>query len=215
MPVQRAAERFLSRGEGWEGRYCFSYGEHYDSGNVSFGHLVACNEFRIEPGHGFGEHHHAGIEVVSWVLEGTLLHDGQERVERGGLQVLSTGTGIEHSETNPGPGPLRLLQMWLVPAEQGPPRHALVGAPGGFGPLDLPLRQPGARLHAGTLPAGTRVALPQVPFVFLLVTDGSVTVGETVGEQELGPGDSARLTEPSAVTATTDARLLVWAMDGD
>lgn len=210
MTVQRAAERFVSRGDGWEGRYCFSYGEHYDPSNVSFGHLVACNEFLVEPGHGFDDHHHGGIEVVTWVLEGTLLHDGADRVECGALQVLSTGTGIEHSEVNPGPEPLRMLQMWLVPADGGAPEHALLPAPDGFGPVDLPLRQPGATVHAGRLAAGQAVDLPRSPFLFGFVADGTVAVGD----DELGPGDSARLTEPVPVAARSDARLLLWTMTG-
>lgn len=208
MTVHRAAERFFTRGDGWEGRYCFSYGEHYDPSNVSFGHLVACNEFLVEPGRGFDDHHHGGIEVVTWVLEGTLLHDGADRVERGGLQVLSTGSGIEHSEVNPGPDPLRMLQMWLVPADGGAPEHVLVASPGGFGPVDLPLRQPGAALHAGSLAAGAEARLPDAPFLFVLVADGVVAAGG----DELGPGDSARLSEPVRLTARTAARLLVWAM---
>jgi len=211
MTVQRAAERFLTEGAGWVGRYCFSYGEHYDSGNVSFGHLVACNEFIVQPGDGFEDHHHGGIEVVTWVLEGTLLHDGRDRVGRGALQVLSTGTGIEHSEVNPGPDPLRMLQMWLVPADGGEPRHSLVPAPVQFGVVEVPLRQPGAALHAGPLVSGQVVDLPRAPFVFVFVADGTVTVGG----HELGAGDSARLTEPLRAEARSDARLLVWAMSAD
>lgn len=206
--VQRASQRFVTRGDGWVGRYCFSYGEHYDPDNVSFGLLVACNEFEVAPGHGFGRHHHGGIEVVSWVLEGTLLHDDAERITAGGLQVMSTGSGVEHSETNPGPEALRLLQLWLVPAEDGgEPEHHLVAAPGGFGPVELGLRQPAATLHAGHLAAGEQAVLPG-PLAFVLVTDGTV---EVAGER-LGAGDSARLSEPGHVTATTDARLLAWGM---
>lgn len=207
--VQRASERFVTRGEGWVGRYCFSYGEHYAADNVSFGLLVACNEFEVAPGHGFPEHHHGGIEVVSWVLEGTLLHDEADRVAAGGLQVLSTGTGVTHSETNPGPEALRLLQMWLVPAEDGgEPAHHLVAAPNGFGPVELGLRQPDADLHAGQLSDGEQAALPDAPLVFVFVVDGTVLLA---GE-ELGPGDSARLSRPGAVTAAGDARLLAWGM---
>lgn len=209
--VQRASERFVTRGDGWVGRCCFSYAEHYDPDNLSYGVLLACNEFEIAAGHGFDRHHHGGIEVVSWVLDGTLLHDEDELVTAGGLQVLSTGTGVDHSETNPGPVALRLLQMWLVPGEAGgDPEHHLVAAPQGFGPVDVGVRQPGAFLHAGALVAGERAELPPAPFVFVFVADGEVLLG---GEL-LGPGDSARLPGPCSLLALTDARLLAWAMDG-
>ncbi len=207
--VQRSDARFVTHGDGWVGRFCFSYGEHYEPSNVSFGMLVACNDFVIEPGAGFGRHHHGGVEVVSWVLSGTLLHDEVNLLPTGSLQLLSTGAGVEHSETNPGPAPLRLLQMWLVPEENGlEPAHHLVEAPSSYGLVDLPLRQPAATLYAGSLAPGSRVELPDAPFVFVFVADGTV---ELAGES-LEPGDSARLSAPAALTATTDARVLVWAM---
>ena len=204
--VQRANQRFVTRGDGWVGRYCFSYAEHYDADNLSFGLLLACNEFVVEPGCGFPTHHHGGIEIVSWVLDGTLLHDEADRVQ--GLQVVSAGSGVDHSETNPGDGPLRFLQMWLAPAEDGPPAHALLAAPSAFGPVDVPVRQPDARLHAGSLAAGEPAELPEAPFVFVLVADGAA---EVAGER-LAAGDSVRLAGAATVTAVEDARVLAWAM---
>ena len=74
VQVRRGAARFVTVGPGWAGWCCFSYGEHYDPTNVSFGRMLACNEFVLEPGSGFGLHRHAGVDVVTTVLEGVLTH---------------------------------------------------------------------------------------------------------------------------------------------
>src|SRR5437899_11005007 len=104
MIVQRSGERFTSRGEGWVGRYCFSYDEHYDSANVSFGRMLACNEFVLEPGAGFGRHRHTGVDIVTVVLDGVLTHVATERTEQRlpGTYVLPAATGVEHDERNDG-----------------------------------------------------------------------------------------------------------------
>ena len=128
--VQRASARFVTVGDGWVGHYCFSYDEHYDPANVSFGRVVACNELVLEPGAGFGLHRHAGVDIVTTVLDGVLTHmtaGGSE--ERGpGSYVLRTDAGVEHDERNDGREPVRFVQTWLLPGERSPlPRE--VGSP--------------------------------------------------------------------------------------
>jgi quercetin dioxygenase-like cupin family protein len=150
--VQRSGERFVSRGEGWVGRYCFSYDEHYDAANVSFGRMLACNEFVLEPGAGFGLHRHAGVDIVTTVLEGELTHvtaAGSER--RGpGSYLLATGSGVEHDERNDGDVPVRFVQVWLLPGGNLLPRDGSPVNAGDFilvtsGEADLD----GTRLRAG------------------------------------------------------------------
>ena len=121
MRTQRAEGRFVTRGDGWEGRYCFSYGEHYDASNVRFGALLACNEFVLEPGAGFGLHDHAGVDIVTVVLEGELTHVGpaQDPVLRAGeSRRISTVGGITHDERNEGTARLRFVQAWLAPGTE-------------------------------------------------------------------------------------------------
>ena len=65
LDIRRGGLRYLSRGDGWVGLYCFSYDSHYDPANVSFGSMLACNEFVLQPGAGFGLHKHVGIEIVT------------------------------------------------------------------------------------------------------------------------------------------------------
>jgi mannose-6-phosphate isomerase-like protein (cupin superfamily) len=153
--VQRADARFVTRGAGWVGRYCFSYDEHYDPANVSFGPLVACNEFVLAPGAGFGTHRHAGVDVVSVVLEGVLTHVTPSGASRRppGVYVFPTGAGAEHDERNDGQVPVRFVQAWVLPGAVDP-RPSVLG--------------PGAHRVDG--PA------------FVFVTAGSVEVGPDVLE---------------------------------
>src|SRR5688500_12141960 len=115
--VHRNADRFVSRSPGVETRHSFSFGPHYDPTNTSLGPLVLHDEHRLDPGCGFGPHPHAGVEVVSWVLEGALVHEDDEgqRVELGpgGLQHLSAGGGTVHAE-RAGDVPTRFVQAWLL-----------------------------------------------------------------------------------------------------
>ena len=119
LSVQRAATRFVTHGDGWVGRFCFSYGEHYDPGNLRYGGLLAVNEFVLDPGSGFGLHKHAGIDVVTVVLEGDLTHVGPGHDLRAGeSRRLRTEGGIEHDERNEGVVPLRFVQAWLEPGHE-------------------------------------------------------------------------------------------------
>jgi redox-sensitive bicupin YhaK (pirin superfamily) len=128
VEVQPSDARFVTIGDGWVGRSCFSYGAHYDPANLSFGRLLACNEFVLEPGSGFGPHRHTGFDVVTTVLSGTLTHVvGEAREARGpGSYVLATGDGVEHDERNDGAVPVRFVQAWLLPGttDPRPVRHA-------------------------------------------------------------------------------------------
>jgi mannose-6-phosphate isomerase-like protein (cupin superfamily) len=129
--LQRAAARFVTIGDGWVGRYCFSYDEHYDPAHISFGRMLACNEFLLEPGRGFGPHRHGGIDVVTTVLSGTLthVHGGVAEARPPGSYVFATGAGAEHDERNDGDVPVRFVQAWIRPGTADPrPSEARSGS---------------------------------------------------------------------------------------
>jgi redox-sensitive bicupin YhaK (pirin superfamily) len=212
-------------------RHAFSFGGHYDPGNVGFGVLVACNEERLAPGAGFTEHAHRDVEIVTWVLEGELEHrDGGGRTVRlgaGDAQRLSAGGGVRHSERNCGDGPLRFLQMWVRPeAFGGAPEYEVArgAVPAGTGPVllasgaavggaPLRLRQRAAALRVGRPVVGGAWELPAAPFVYVHVVRGGVRVGG----RTLGPGDAARISGGARVRAEADgpAEYLVWEMHGE
>ncbi len=182
LTVQRAAARFVTTGDGWCGWSCFSYGEHYDPQNLSFGRMLACNEFVLEPGAGFGLHRHAGIDVVTTVLSGTLTHVVGDEVQTRdpGSYVFATGGGAGHDERNDGDAAVRFVQAWFVPgtADLRPQWHAL--AP--------------------------EVGVVLRPKAFALVVAGEVRIED----EELAEGDSLRVDAQCEAVARTAAQLLVW-----
>jgi quercetin 2,3-dioxygenase len=89
-----------------------------------FGALRAINEDRLAPGAGFGTYPHYNVEILSWVLSGTLEHKDSlgncSQIHPVELQTLLAGTGITHSEFNASnEQPLHFLQMWILPDRQG------------------------------------------------------------------------------------------------
>ncbi|WP_216853392.1 pirin family protein [Phytoactinopolyspora halotolerans] len=105
-------------------RHSFSFGRHYDPENVGFGLLIMNNDDVVEPGHGYPTHPHRDVEIVTWVLDGALVHrdtTGAGGVIHPGLaQRLSAGRGVRHSEFNDHrPSPLRFVQMWVPPDSAG------------------------------------------------------------------------------------------------
>ena len=144
VDVRRAADRHVTN-MGWlDSKQSFSFGGHRDFGNTHHGVLLVSNDDTVLPGTGFDTHPHRDMEIVTWVLDGSLVHkdsEGNSGVIYPGLaQRMSAGTGILHSERNdswrpagsaPGSGsslasgdasgedPVRFLQMWVVPDERG------------------------------------------------------------------------------------------------
>lgn len=204
-------------------RHSFSFGPHYDPANLGFGPMLCHNDDRLDAGAGYPDHAHSELEIVTWVLEGALVHTdstGESHVvEAGRAQVLSAGSGIRHSEVaDPRSGRCRFVQAWLAPSEAGTvpsyvlgeapqPDSGLVAVAGGDG---LPIGTAGARLHVARLAPGRSVTLPDDPRQHVFAATGAVTLDGL----DLRGGDAVRLTdEPGhAVTATEQSELLVWSL---
>ncbi|AEY89146.1 hypothetical protein SHJG_3874 [Streptomyces hygroscopicus subsp. jinggangensis 5008] len=215
MDVRRAGERYRGGDPeaGIDTWHAFSFGPHYDPDNLRFGALIACNEERLAPGAGFGEHPHSHTEIVTWVVEGELTHrdsTGREtRVRPGDVQHLGAAAGVRHVERNDGDVPLAFVQMWLTPREfGGDPSYDLVTGIADSTPYPVPAA--GAVLHVRRLDPGERTAVPDAAYVYAHVVRGAVRLA---GE-ELGPGDAARITgaEGLEAVAATPAELLLWEM---
>jgi redox-sensitive bicupin YhaK (pirin superfamily) len=110
---------------GWlDTRHSFSFSHYYDPRYMGFGPLRVINEDKISPSQGFGTHGHRDMEIVTYVLSGSLEHKdsiGNGSIIRpGDVQRMSAGTGIMHSELNASDtDPVHLLQIWLLPATNG------------------------------------------------------------------------------------------------
>jgi redox-sensitive bicupin YhaK (pirin superfamily) len=123
IQVHSAASRY-SADHGWlKSNFSFSFGDYYDPNNTRFGPLRVFNDDTVQAGRGFGAHPHREMEIVSVVLKGELKHEdstGHSAVTSyGEVQRMSAGTGIIHSEVNPGVEDVELMQIWFTPNESG------------------------------------------------------------------------------------------------
>ncbi len=110
--------------KGWlHSLFHFSFAEYYNPANLQFGALRVLNDDIVEPGTGFDTHPHRDMEIISYVVEGALTHadsmGNQRTLTRGQVQYMSAGTGVLHSEHNLTDGPLRFLQIWILPDKKG------------------------------------------------------------------------------------------------
>lgn len=121
MEIIRSEDRGF-KDHGWLQTYhTFSFAEYHNPERMQFGMLRVLNDDVVKPGQGFGTHPHENMEIISIPLAGNLAHKdstGKEGViSTGEIQVMTAGTGIMHSERNPGPGNVNFLQLWIFPEE--------------------------------------------------------------------------------------------------
>jgi redox-sensitive bicupin YhaK (pirin superfamily) len=226
---------------GWlDSKHSFSFGRHYDPANSHHGLLLVNNDDTVKPGTGFETHPHQDMEIVTWVLQGSLVHQDSEGhtgvIYPGLAQRMSAGTGILHSEKNDSwrldgaehTDPVHFVQMWVVPDETGITPgyeqleidHELLagslvpvasGMPEHEGAAAIRIKNRYAALHAARLQPGQSVTLPDAPFLHLFVPRGTVTLE---GTGELVTGDAVRFTATGGqrVTAVEPAEILAWEM---
>jgi redox-sensitive bicupin YhaK (pirin superfamily) len=241
VDIRRAADRFSTKISWLDSRHSFSFGRHWDRDNTHHGLLLVNNDDVVDPGTGFETHPHRDMEIVTWVLRGSLVHQdstGHSGVIYPGLaQRMSAGSGMLHSEKNDSwqlqggaehADPVHFVQMWVLPDESGitPGYQQLEidaellggglvpvasGMPEHAGAAAIRIRNRYAALHAARLQPGGSVELPEAPFLHLFVARGAVTLE---GAGALAEGDAVRFTATGGqrVTATEPAEILVWEM---
>ncbi len=241
VDIRRADDRFKTR-IGWlDSKHSFSFSRHWDPANTHHGLLLVNNDDVVLPGTGFETHPHQDMEIVTWVLSGSLVHQdstGTAGVIYPGLaQRMSAGTGILHSEKNDSwnlaggarhDEPVHFVQMWVVPDEAGIVpgyeqleiddellRGGLVTVASGMekheGQTAIRIRNRYAALHAARLGVDQSIELPEAPYLHLFVPRGTV---DLEGAGVLGEGDAVRFTATGGqkVTALEPAEILVWEM---
>jgi len=131
MIYLRKAEERGHANHGWlESWHTFSFASYHDASFMGFSALRVINEDIVAAGQGFGTHPHKDMEILTYVLSGTVEHQdsmgNKEQIPAGEFQIMSAGTGVRHSEYNASSSdPLHLYQIWIIPERTGiEPRYA-------------------------------------------------------------------------------------------
>jgi len=227
MTIRRANERGHAE-HGWlDTFHTFSFANYYDPQWMGFRSLRVINDDLVMPGMGFGTHPHRDMEIITYILSGSLEHKdsmGNGRVVRTGeVQYMSAGTGVQHSEFNPSPDEaVHLLQIWIQPDAIGlKPRYAEKSfAKAASGVLNLVTSKTGrdgsiaihqdADLWLARLDAGNRVThkLAAGRHAWVHVAEGEVSLNGN----KLNGGDAAAVNGESTVelNATKSAQVLLF-----
>ncbi|MBV8638327.1 MAG: pirin family protein [Candidatus Eremiobacteraeota bacterium] len=224
--VQRSADRAFFD-HGWLKTYhSFSFADYYDENNLHWGALRVFNDDSVAGGKGFPPHPHRDMEIVTYVLQGRLQHRdsiGSEGiVGPGGVQFMSAGTGVRHSEFNADENEtLHFVQMWVLPGRTGeaPSYGQMDFEPearyntwlrivSGEQNVDAPIR---ITQEATFSVARVEGALPVYEFAaqrfgFLFVASGTVEVN---GEK-LQSGDAVRLYDVRTLDIKGNGELVLW-----
>ncbi len=227
MTLRRAKERGHAE-HGWLDTYhTFSFADYYDPQWVGYRSLRVINDDLVMPGQGFGTHPHRDMEIITYILSGSLEHKdsmGNGRVIRtGDVQYMAAGTGVQHSEFNPSKDEaVHLLQIWIQPDTKGvKPRYAEKSfANTTPGKLNLVTSKSGrdgsiaihqdADLWLAKLDSGNRVTHKLAPGrnAWVHVAEGEVSLNG----KKLSGGDAAAVGEEGALelTASKPSQVLLF-----
>jgi redox-sensitive bicupin YhaK (pirin superfamily) len=224
--IQRANERAFFDREWLKTYHSFSFAEYYDPNNQNWGALRVFNDDYIAGGAGFPPHPHRDMEIVTYVLAGELAHrdsmGNHGVVGPGGVQFMSAGTGVRHSEFNNQPAEtLHLVQMWVMPGKLGTQpsygqrdftiddrRNRWLTVASGMEGVDAPIRitQNAAFSVARLEDTALVYEFSSKRFGFLFVAGGNV---EANGEA-LRAGDAVRLYDVERLALKGSGELVLW-----
>ncbi|MFN2528959.1 MAG: pirin family protein [Candidatus Baltobacteraceae bacterium] len=229
--IQRSEQRYHAD-HGWlNARHSFSFADYFDPNNLSWGALRVFNDDRIAAGQGFPAHSHRDMEIITYVFTGALEHKDSMGnhgiVKDGGVQFMSAGTGVRHSEFNGSKSEeLHLCQMWVLPGKLGAkPSYGqedftaddrrnnwLVVASGQAGvnaPIEL---TQSASLRVSRLENVTlRHVFEPKRYGFLFVGGGEIEVkDETAARHILREGDALRIFDIPKIELNGTGEVVLW-----
>ena len=236
MITLRPAEERGHANHGWlDANFTFSFANYYDPAWMGFRALRVINDDIVAPGRGFGQHPHDNMEILTYMISGSLSHNdttgGSGAIVPGELQHMSAGTGIQHSEQNASSQvQSHSLQIWLMPNKRNvtPVYHQrkfqVAEEPNKFHLLASGGKTPGrddsfpmhtdADLYAAKLePNATVIHTFTKPYAFLHVVQGEVTLNNTT---KLKVGDGVAISNEEVLTLTTTnstAEVLLFDLD--
>ncbi|MGA8098508.1 MAG: pirin family protein [Candidatus Cybelea sp.] len=228
--VVRSSDRGHAALDWLDTYYSFSFADYYDPKNLNWGALRVFNDDRIAPGAGFPPHPHRDMEIVTYVLSGELAHRdsmGNEGVVGpGGVQFMSAGTGVRHSEyNNSRRDPLHLVQMWVLPGQVGTTpsygqmafdenerRDRWLTVVSGEPATPSPIRITQTATLRVARAEGVTISVDLAPkrYGYLFVAQGSAQAN---GEA-LETGDSVRLYDVARLDVGGNAEFVLWDLPG-
>jgi quercetin 2,3-dioxygenase len=212
-----------------DSRHTFSFGRFQDPNRMGFRTLRVINDDRVIPGAGFGTHSHQDMEIITYVLSGELQHKDSlgngEIIKPGDAQIMSAGTGINHSEFNPSESnPVHFLQIWILPNQKGiVPRYEqrsfspeekhgklrLIAAPDGRNGAVTIYQD--VELYVAQLESGQKIDYSVKPerYAWLQVAEGSITLND----ESLQAGDGVQISGAENLTMQTDTETEILLFD--
>lgn len=123
IDIRRFSDLGTFQNDWLDANYHFSFSQYYDPNRMSHGKLRVWNDDTIKPGTGFPPHGHRDMEIITYVRKGAITHKDSMgntgRTEAGDVQVMSAGSGVQHSEWNAEDTETTLFQIWIEPAQAG------------------------------------------------------------------------------------------------
>ena len=218
--------RSESRGHvkmGWlESKHSFSFGNWYDPKHMGISALRVINDDLIAGHQGFGQHPHDNMEILTCVLKGTITHKdsmgNHGGIAAGEWQLMSAGTGIQHSEMNHGDEQVHLLQIWIIPNERNaeptyqqikcdpreqPSQWHLIVGPNANAPMHI--RQ-NAEVKTAFIEKGQSLEVKSVQHInYVHVISGAVQIDE----HTVNAGDAIAFVDAAQMKALEDAQV-IW-----
>lgn len=206
MKYIRKSEERGKASFGWlQSKHSFSFGNYHDPKHMGVSVLRVINDDTVKPGAGFGSHGHSDMEIISYVIEGSLKHEDSSGnkyvVPAGEIQRMSAGRGVKHSEFNASKSKdVKFLQIWIQPKIKGiKPSYEQKAVPqnGKLTPLVTPKGESGslsmnqnASMHRLVLDTGEAFTLETTKRVgYLHIIKGTLATGG----QSYGAGDAFAL----------------------
>jgi hypothetical protein len=201
---------------GWlKSFHTFSFANYYDPNHMHFGNLRVINEDYIAAGAGFGKHPHDNMEIVTYVISGSLSHQdsmgNSSTILPGEVQIMSAGTGVFHSEFNHEKNrETHLLQIWILPkVKEIAPRYDQKSFVDDFKKSDFVLVVSGsgrdgsiqinqdAEIFVGKFPAQKNLdfAIKKDRKIWIQIVSGKISVNDQVLEN----GDAAAIKDESEI----------------
>ncbi len=213
-----------SANHGWlDAHHHFSFASYHDPSRVNWGSLRVWNDDTIAAGTGFPTHPHNDMEIITYVRKGAITHrdsmGNEGRTEAGDVQVMSAGTGVQHSEYNREDEDTEIFQIWIIPSERGGepswgaapfPKDDRAGkfvtlASGSANDNDaLPIRTDASVLGA-TIKAGESVTYDVTDasrHLYLVPATGKVRIEDGTEGVEAEARDGVAITQHDRVTIT-------------